>query len=419
MKVKNTMNLENILNKIVSLLAFKKIFNNVIGIHFDGEKLFCVNAVSTQNQWQVKDTVIVPLIAGAVKLSERSRQILMEFDALDKDLETNLQIDKMSSYEVNELIAEKVAFICTIHNWKTKNIAFCLNSSDVVTDHEDLSILPADKIINAVHYHIASIGDFEMNSFLSSFMQVDNEIFMAGVLKSEANKLSQLWSKNDMELLALTVMPDSLEKIDDLDLKNVDSEFIKSGGLKALFAANVLAKRSQPNFFIDKTTNLTDYNSKNIVIAIFLILFLFIFIILSTDIWNLHKLEEELNAEKAQLTLLERDRRKEDFINKAEKELEKINKVMLNLSAQAFPWRSIIIHLGTIKSEGVWLKEIRNDDNKIEIKGEAMNYEAMANYLQNLEKDSIFKSLKPEMKYSELQRDRGFIQFTLIMNTNK
>ena len=103
-----------------------------------------------------------------------------------------------------------------------------------------------------------------------------------------------------------------------------------------------------------------------------------------------------MEHERNRLVLLESDRRKEDFINKDLVELKNRNQIIANLSENNFPWRALLIHFGTVKIQGVWLTEIHSlTDRSIEIKGEAVSYEAATSYVRALRNDNnVFKEVK-------------------------
>ena len=381
------MNLQNILNKLTKSIGLQKNFDNVIGIYFDGTKIYCVNLKleETSQQWQVEDTATILLIE---KINEDSN--------------------------IHEMIAQKINKLCNERNWQTKIIALCLNVNDVIIDYEDLSILPKDKIGNAVKYQISAAGDFEIDTFFYAYMELDSKIWMEGILKTEAVKWIDELTKNDLKLLCLTAMPDSIYQIDDIDLTNVNENFINSSGLKAIFAAKTLAKREMPNLLIEKTVDLIGWNFNRIAVIIIILTLLVSSVVLSLDAWQFYQVKSELANEQQKLKSLETEQRKEEFISKAIKEVENKNQILVNLSKSSFPWRSILIHFGTIKTKGVWLKEISNIDEKtIEVKCEAIDFETMSNYIRKLETDKIFSKLKPKMKYSELQRDTDRIKFVI------
>ena len=98
-------------------------------------------------------------------------------------------------------------------------------------------------------------------------------------------------------------------------------------------------------------------------------------------------------------------------------ELKNRNQIIANLSENNFPWRSLLIHFGTVKIQGVWLTEIRSlTDRNIEVKGEAVSYEAAASYVKALENDSnVFKTV--QLKHSEMKSEgQQLVQFVIELS---
>ena len=144
-------------------------------------------------------------------------------------------------------------------------------------------------------------------------------------------------------------------------------------------------------------------------------MFLTIFLISAFDFWNLRQTKNNFEHEKEQLALLESDKRKEEFIKENLEELKDRNQLLSNLSKDLFPWRSLLIHFGTLKVDGVWLREIRAlENNKIELKGEALNYELVSSYITSLENDrDIFKTNPPQIIQDD--KDGKLIKFVVIL----
>ena len=410
------MNLRVIFTKIFSECALKKIFNKVIGIYFDSEKLFCVHLSLEAAEddsvecWRVIDTAEVMLFYVNRQLSDRSRQILMEFGALDEDLE-DIAAESDHIENIRKLVANKIKAVCRDKNWQTKAVALCLNVGDVVVEFEDLSNIPKDKIANTVQYQISAAGNMEIESFYFSFMELVNGIWMEGLSKIEVSEWIDVFKNNDMELIGLTAMPDEVNSINGIDLIGVDRNFIEQGGLKAIFAANSVAYQTNPNLLIDKTKDLNGWNFNRIAAAITLITSLILTGMIAFDFWSYKEAQASLENEKEQIALLEADRRKIEFIERNVAELKNKQQILMTLSKVSFPWRSLLIHFGTIKVKGVWLKEIRASNNEtIEVKCEAVNYEAMANFVKELENDTEFFSNNLKVKNSEVREGNHSVQ---------
>ena len=186
--------------------------------------------------------------------------------------------------------------------------------------------------------------------------------------------------------------------------------------MKAAFAARSLSFKTNPNFLQEQTVALEGWNYRRITAVIVLVTFLIMAVIGILDFWEYRQAKADLEYERSQIKLLESDRRKEEFIEKDLSELKNRNQIIATLSENNFPWRGLLVHFGTIKIQGVWLKDVRSlNDKSIEIKGEAVNYEAIGNYVRALENDSdVFKTV--HLKSSEMKSDGKLLQFVIELS---
>ena len=390
------MNLQDIFTKLISVCALKKKLDKAIGIYADNENIFCVNLElvkleeSQIEQWKVTDT-------AEIKISDDN-------SILDSD------------EKLQELIAEKVAALFKYKLWQPSHTALYIDSDKIIVDIENLSNIPKDKISASVNYQIAAVGDFEVDTYLSSFIETGEEVWMEGISKADAERWSQAFQDNGLELSVLTSMPDEFNMIESIDLSATSEEFLERGGMKAILAARSLIYQTSPNFFPERTAELNDWNYKRINIVMVILTFLVISGIATFDFWNYKQVEAELEYEREKLLLLEPERRKEELIEKRLAALRNKNKIITNLRESSLNWRKLLIYFGSVKIQGVWLKEIRSLDNgSIEIKGESVSYGAISNYIRALENDREIFS-KVELKSSAMDSSGQLVQFTIWLS---
>ena len=405
-------NLKSIFTKIISACTLKKTFDKAAGVYFDGEKIFCAKLTLQDDdaeKWQVNDTAESKLFTNG-QLSERSIEILKEFDAIDEDI-----IDSPSDEQMQEAFVKKAASICK-DNWQIDSVALCVDSDGIITEIGNLSNIPKNRVANTVQYQIAAAGNFEIGTYLYSFMETDSGTWMEGIARANSSRWIKLFQDNGLQLLALTTIPASLAAVEDIDLSAVDSDFLTRGGMKAVFAARSLALQTNPNFLLEQTVDLQGWNYERIAKAIVMIAFLIIARIAIFDFWDYRQAQSALEYERSRVKHLEPERRKEEFIEESLAELRGRNQIISTLSEDKFSWRSLLVHFGAIKISDVWLKEVHSSENKtVEIKGETSNYEAVAEYVKALENDSdVFK--KVHLKSTEAKSDGQLVQFVIELS---
>ena len=77
-----------------------------------------------------------------------------------------------------------------------------------------------------------------------------------------------------------------------------------------------------------------------------------------------------------------------------QQEINKRNDILVKLSKNTKSWNSLLIHLGSIMTNDVWLTDVKmNDKQVLSIRGMAASYPALAKTLKNSEKDTYFNNV--------------------------
>jgi len=112
-------------------------------------------------------------------------------------------------------------------------------------------------------------------------------------------------------------------------------------------------------------------------------------------------LREELNTVKIKYNKLSIDRTRMKIYNDILKDTKMREKIVAEKTKNRIPFQGLILHLGIVTVDGIVLKSVKSDKNKIIIEGEADTEEDLENYLTQInERKDIFitspKSLKIE-----------------------
>ena len=84
------------------------------------------------------------------------------------------------------------------------------------------------------------------------------------------------------------------------------------------------------------------------------------------------------------------------------------------LTEKSRPLDSLLIHLGTVTVEGAWLTEVDCTEEKIlHLRGEAVDYSALGEFLEAFERDRDFFSSVPVLE--ESRQKEGLVEFRLKM----
>lgn len=387
---------------------FKHRIDGVVGIHFDGEKIFLLKLELRETVGDISQIVESDEVVDVEYVFEVDRK--QERWTLIDSLETPFEAHDDESSLRAEALAEKVSALCSTRGWSTSVTALCLERNRVVIESEDLSSVPNSELDNAVRYRIAAAGNFDIDNFYSAHLELDGRVWMEGISFADARVWLEAWRKNEAGLSALTAMPAGVDPTDGIELNGVE---LSEGMSSALFAARTVALQAPPNFLASEIKKLVGWDFRKFAAAIAAVTLIGLTILFGLDRWEYSRAYDELAIEKTELDDLERDRRMKAFIERDLETLGERRQLLATLSKEMFPWRSVLVHFGAFHVKGVWIKEMRGAaDKSIELKCEAVGYEAMSEFIKKLEEDREFFRHAPEIKSSATTRD-GLVEFTV------
>ena len=390
---------------------FKHRIKSVVGIYFDGENIYAAElrlqpTIGDVSRIVENDEVIdVDYVFEVDKPIERwtvRGALESRFDALEIGDDLKIRAEKL---------AEKVAAICSTQGWSTDVTALCLDRNEVVTVSDDFSKIPSNEVVNAVRYQIAAAGSFDIDGFHAAYVEHEGRVWMEGIAKNDARVRLDAWRKNDMELAVLTALPNGFDATAEI---NVDGVEMTSGLRNAIGAARIAAFQTSPNFLSGELERIGGWDFRKFAAAVAACTLIGLTTLFALDHRHHEQAIEALTLEREQLEELDRDRSMKSLI---ERDLEKLgdrNRLLATLSKETFPWRSVLIHFGTLHVDGVWLNEIKSaSDKSIEIKGEAVSYEAMSEFISTLEEDDDFFKHEPEIRSSSAASGGKTVEFVV------
>ena len=84
------------------------------------------------------------------------------------------------------------------------------------------------------------------------------------------------------------------------------------------------------------------------------------------------------------------------------------------LSEKNFPWYSVLIHFGSMTTEGAWLDSLKLEgEDTLHLQGHAVSFEALADYIKAFEQDKGFFPQGPVLESSGIDKNRISFRMTL------
>lgn len=334
---------------------FREDFSEVLGIYYDGEKIFLA-------------------------------RLTKKFETAEVNFETDLD-DKLSPIAQ---LAEKIAVICSQRGWRTSKVGLCLREGDAITFRSNFENVPPDEIDSAIKTWATSQAG---KNAPYTFAEVEGEIWAETLTKTLVEEYISAWEKNSIHLCALTVVPDFSEEE---SLDNLD---------RAVFIAKVVAEKKAPNLLAER---IADWNVKKFSLTAAAI-FILIFCVISAKIfYDYHQAENELEAAKKILSEESETLVLKKSLDADIAEMKKINSLLVE-QQESFSKLNVLIRLGKISGGSAQLKKINATENFTQIEGLAENPDALEKYLSRL-KNSFAQSVKLE---NTSTTDGGEINFVI------
>ena len=390
---------------------FKHRITSVIGIYFDGEKIYSAELRLQTITGDIGDIVENDEIVDVEYVFDidnpRDQWAVTDsietlFDAIELGDELPIRAEK---------IAEKVSVLCSTRDWQTSATAMCLNQNDVIVDFDDFSNIPPNEIPNAVRYQIAAAGNFDIDNFYCAYVELDGRVWSEGIAKSDVEAWRAAWRKNELEPVVITALPDEFDRLEGIAVSDIE---LTNGLTNAIGVARIAAMQLQPNFLSNEIKQLTGWDFRKLAAAVAACTLIGLSTMFGIDRRNYNLAVDELIVEKNQLDDLDRDQRLKNFIERDLEELDARNQLLAALSKEVFPWRSVLIHFGAFHVDGVWINELKGAaDKSIELHGEAIGYEAMSQFITTLESDRDFFKHEPKIVSSQSARGGKTVEFII------
>lgn len=131
---------------------------------------------------------------------------------------------------------------------------------------------------------------------------------------------------------------------------------------------------------------------ERIFTAIMIIIFFIFTIIYIYGYFEIASLEKQIAINREAYQLLSQTIERKSAIEQNTLLINQKSDILSHLSKQNNSWHSILVHLGNIVPEKVWLDEVGvNDKHELLIKGRAMNFQSLSILMQNFEQNTLLK----------------------------
>ncbi len=388
------------------LAALKEIFwkmpKSSIGICKEGEKIFLARLERMGEEWKISAT-------------------------------EELSFSPKGEEEAGA-VADAVRMHCARRGWSMEILSLCLSEDRLFREIVSLPELEEPDLPEAIHWEIEGREIFGEKGFRTAFGRTGegkNDYWVAAVEEGEEEGWEYAWRERDMELSCVVAMPPTRDPVEweeeglsfdggrgKLGERLPDVETSPSA-MAALYAAMVGAGifRGLRGSCFSKGKEDPPWDWKALCLAVGSVALVCLCLMVGSDLWRLHAAREDHLEAHRELLLLGKEQKRKDLLEKSMQETERRDSVLAVLSKENFPWYSLLVHFGTMTVEGVCIKDIAlSEENILSIEGEAVTFDALAEFLKKFEGDRDFFSAAPLLENAttgEKSKPGEMVQFSL------
>ena len=132
------------------------------------------------------------------------------------------------------------------------------------------------------------------------------------------------------------------------------------------------------------------------------------------DCWQLHAARQETARLQQTLSQLAPDQKRMEQLESVRQDIDAREKQLRVLSEKNFPWYSVLIHFGSMTTEGTWLDSLKLEGgDTLRLQGHAVSFESLADYIKVFEQDKGFFPQGPVLESSGTDKDSIVFRMTL------
>ena len=336
-----------------------------------------------------------------------------------------------------DLLAERTALRLAREGWEGLPLALCISEDECICKLFPLSAeIPAEEQKTAafweLDHYLQSCGlTGDMASSTTVRLPGEEAVVEAVILlKEKIRMLEEAFDARGCSLTGLYPETPLLAEcrqgkggwqIGEMAVQGEEiEEKSMEGYRRALYAAAALggmAGCDWPGSLLERETEKSRWNYEGIGKIAMILAVVLAAAILAADLGEFYLVSQRVGEAERQMAELETERQVMEADRKMAALAEHKEACLTRLSADSRPLDSVLIHLGTVTVEGVWLTEVDCTGEKAMVmRGEAVDYSALGDFLEAFEKDRGFFPSVPLLEDSRQKAEGGGIEFCLKLD---
>lgn len=272
-----------------------------------------------------------------------------------------------------------------------------------------LKNIPKENLKETIYWDYAAYYFNHNEEFNVAYYPIDDELYFAAGLEVVNQKRAYKFFKDkEISISNWTTFPSNVVlNIHDSYISIFDKNINVSPDVNlsklneytpAIYAAMVGANlfEDEDNIVFPPPYPTEFLNWKLIALTVFMLGILSLSSIFLYDYYKLYSLQNKLQTTNSELQNLSADKTRMKIYNYILKDTIEREQFLIDKTKNRLPFAGVILHLGTLTTDGVMLTAVKSDDDKITIEGEAISEYDMKNFFDkiNARKDIFIKSPK-------------------------
>ena len=321
-----------------------------------------------------------------------------------------------------QAVAEQVRMHCARNGWSMDDLTLCFIGDNLFTETTQLPEMEQVELEDTIHWEVEEkefFGDEEFHTLHVKIEGKEGNFWLAAMGERNLKAWELPWEGMCAPLLSAMPPLENTLHIEEGRIsfagkklvpgKGIPRGEMDPGSLPAVYGAMLAVGLLPPEKALRfPTRSLPDgWNWKRLSLAAACCSLLVMGVISGYDLWNLYEAGQAKEALQQERLLLAREEKTKNLLEQSIRETELRDKRLEALSRESFPWYSLLVHFGSMTVEGVYIKDISlSERDTLQVEGEAVTFDALADFLKGFESDKNFFPQGPILQNSSVP-ERG------------
>lgn len=328
----------------------------------------------------------------------------------------------------DDILPDKVRLLMAKNGWPLATpVSLCLTADELTVMTADFAGIEPEEMAESVYWEIRERHRDSAEKYLSVFARLpdlDNYYWVAALPQKRAEELAAGWRAAGLNLNVLTVAPpnepDFVGDGEDTPLVWREAELYRvrtdcgddtPGWERAVFAVLICLAPVGQNERFNFWGEISLLNRHGLVLLWLAAVMISLVLLSGWDCYRLYETKTENERLTAQLELL---RDQQDEVGEIEglwMAYRNKSRLLKELTDGRLPWHSLMVYLGTLPMDGVWLTELYlTEEGRLRLCGGAVDYGKLADFMAVLEQKI---NSRVTLEDAETDADESNLNFVL------